>query len=57
MAKLADDDSVKALIVSIDSPGGSVAGGESLHDAIARVAGEEAGRRGDGRHWRRRPAT
>jgi protease IV len=36
--KLADDDSVKALIVSIDSPGGSFAGGESLHDAIARVA-------------------
>jgi protease IV len=36
--KLADDESVKALIVSIDSPGGSVAGGESLHDAIAHVA-------------------
>jgi len=35
---LAKDDSVKALIVFIDSPGGSVAGGESLHDAIARVA-------------------
>lgn len=36
--KLATDPSVKALIVSINSPGGSVAGGESLHDAIARVA-------------------
>lgn len=36
--RLATDPSVKALIVSIDSPGGSVAGGESLHDAIARVA-------------------
>jgi protease-4 len=36
--QLADDPSVKALIVSIDSPGGSVAGGESLHDAIASVA-------------------
>ena len=35
--KLADDDNVKALIVAIDSPGGSVAGGESLHNAIARV--------------------
>jgi protease-4 len=34
----AKDDSVKALIVAVDSPGGSVAGGESLHDAIARVA-------------------
>jgi protease IV len=35
---LADNDSVKALIVTINSPGGSVAGGEGLHDAIARVA-------------------
>lgn len=35
---LADNDQVKALILAIDSPGGSVAGGESLHDAIARVA-------------------
>ena len=39
--KLADDDNVKALIVSIDSPGGSVAGGESLHDAIADVAAKK----------------
>lgn len=36
--KLADNSSVKALIVSIDSPGGSVSGGEGLHDAITRVA-------------------
>jgi protease-4 len=36
--RLADDDHVAALIVSVDSPGGSVAGGEALHDAIARVA-------------------
>jgi protease-4 len=35
---LADDDRVKAVIVSIDSPGGSVSGGETLHDAIARVS-------------------
>jgi protease-4 len=39
--KLADTDSVKALIVTIDSPGGSVAGGEGLHDAIARVAAKK----------------
>jgi len=39
--KLADDDSVKALIVSIDSPGGSVSGGESLHDAIVQVAAKK----------------
>jgi len=35
---MADDSRVKAVILSIDSPGGSVAGGESLHDAIARVS-------------------
>jgi protease-4 len=35
---MADDSHVKAVILSIDSPGGSVSGGESLHDAIARVA-------------------
>jgi protease IV len=39
--KLADSDHVKALIVVINSPGGSVAGGEGLHDAIARVAGKK----------------
>jgi protease-4 len=38
VTKLVDNDSVKALIVTINSPGGSVAGGESLHDAIALVA-------------------
>ena len=32
------DNSVKGMILAIDSPGGSVAGGESLHDAIARFA-------------------
>lgn len=38
IAALAADPTVKALIVRIDSPGGSVAGGEGLHDAIAAVA-------------------
>jgi protease-4 len=38
VAALANDNSVKALIVSVDSPGGSVAGGESLHGAIVKVA-------------------
>lgn len=38
VARLASDPAVKALIVNIDSPGGSVAGGEALHNAIARVA-------------------
>ena len=35
---LAKNDSVRGLIVYVDSPGGSVAGGESLHDAISQVA-------------------
>ena len=38
LAKLAKDGSVPAVIVSIDSPGGSVAGGESLHAALTRLA-------------------
>jgi protease-4 len=32
------DSSVRAVIVAIDSPGGSVAGGEALHAALARLA-------------------
>jgi protease-4 len=36
--KLATDNAARALIVAIDSPGGTVAGGEALHAAIARVA-------------------
>jgi protease-4 len=32
------DGAVEAVIVSIDSPGGSVAGGEALHTALARIA-------------------
>jgi protease IV len=39
--KLADDRAVRALLVAINSPGGSVAGGESLHDAIAAVAAKK----------------
>ena len=35
---LAKDSSVPAVIVAVDSPGGSVAGGESLHSALLRVA-------------------
>jgi protease-4 len=35
---VADDDQVKALIVHIDSPGGTVVGGENLYLALRRVA-------------------
>ena len=38
VAALADDSAAKAMILKIDSPGGSATGGEVLHDAIARVA-------------------
>ena len=41
VAKLADDARAKALLVLVDSPGGSVAGGQALHDAIARVAAKK----------------
>src|ERR1700730_8545690 len=35
---LADNERLRALIVTMNSQGGSVAGGEGLHYAIARVA-------------------
>src|SRR6478672_11230686 len=35
--KLAKDDTTRALVVSIDSPGGSVGGGEMLHAALLRL--------------------
>lgn len=41
IGKLADNDAVKAVIVAVDSPGGSVAGGESLHAAISKVAAKK----------------
>jgi protease IV len=35
---LGKDSNVAAVIVAVDSPGGSVSGGESLHDALVRLA-------------------
>ncbi len=35
---LAEDRSVAAVVLRVDSPGGSVAGGEALHDAVEHVA-------------------
>lgn len=35
---LATDSSVRAVIVAIDSPGGTVSGGEAIHAALTRVA-------------------
>ncbi|MFL1463284.1 signal peptide peptidase SppA [Roseococcus sp. DSY-14] len=42
LAAAAEDADIRAVIVAIDSPGGSVAGGEALHAAIARL--REAGK-------------
>src|SRR5205823_2208142 len=41
VSALATDESVPAVILYINSPGGSVAGGESLHDIVARVAAKK----------------
>jgi protease-4 len=38
LREIAEDDSAKALMLRIDSPGGSVAGSEALFDAIRTVA-------------------
>jgi protease-4 len=39
--KVVDDDDTKALIVRIDSPGGTTVGGESLYYALRRVADQK----------------
>jgi len=41
LAELAKDDGAKALIVRIDSPGGTTAGGEALYTALRGVAEEK----------------
>jgi len=41
IAEVAKDPTARALIVSINSPGGTAAGGESLHRAIAKVAAQK----------------
>ncbi|MEP9374312.1 signal peptide peptidase SppA [Mesorhizobium sp. KR1-2] len=39
--KIGKSTSVKALILSIDSPGGTTAGGEAIFDAVRRIAAEK----------------
>ncbi len=41
LAALVEDDSAKAVIIAIDSPGGSVSGGEALHNALLKVAAKK----------------
>lgn len=38
LAELAEDSAVRALLVRIDSPGGTFGGGETLHDSLRKVA-------------------
>ncbi len=38
LADLVDDDAVRALVVNIDSPGGTFVGGENLYRGLRRVA-------------------
>lgn len=38
---IADDDSAEALIVAIDSPGGTVTGSEAIYDSLRRVAAQK----------------
>lgn len=39
--RLGRDDSVKAVVLSIDSPGGTTVGGEALYQALRRLAGKK----------------
>jgi protease-4 len=41
MAEIAQDDDIKALIVRINSPGGSTAGSEALYESLRLVANEK----------------
>lgn len=38
LGALRDDDSVKAVILKIDSPGGTTVGGESIYEAVRKIA-------------------
>lgn len=41
LAEIAEDDNAKALIVRIDSPGGTMVGGEALYTGLRAVAGKK----------------
>jgi len=41
LTEVARDDSVKALIVTIDSPGGTFVGGESLYNQLRRISADK----------------
>ena len=41
LEKLADDDTVKAVVVRIDSPGGTVVGSEMLYEGLRKVSAQK----------------
>jgi protease IV len=41
LRRIAESSSVRALVVVVDSPGGTTAGSEAIHDAIRKVAEEK----------------
>jgi protease-4 len=41
LKEIEDDSAIKAVIVHIDSPGGTVVGGENLHNAFRRISGKK----------------
>ena len=41
MKEVTDDDKVKALLVKIDSPGGTYVGGEALYESLRQVGGKK----------------
>jgi protease-4 len=41
LRKLGEDSSVAAVLLHLDTPGGQVAGGEGIHDAVQKLAGKK----------------
>ncbi len=41
LKKIKDDDNVKGVLVSMNSPGGTTAGGEAIYEAIRKIAKEK----------------
>ena len=42
LKKLGEDDNVKAVLVAINSPGGTTAGGEELYEALGKLLWDNA---------------
>ena len=42
LKKFADDDSIKAIIIHVNSPGGGVAASEEIYREVKRIRNEKA---------------